>query len=182
MPAFPPLGFVALFAGLWIGISFLMSRMSGWNALAQRYRAVDEPSGERLTWIRAQLGGVSFRSSLNLTLGADGLFMVPALPFKTFMPLLLIPWSDVSFEGFTTFFFFKLACLRLGGKDGPLLSVYPRTAARLLPRLSESARQDHAAKKTFDGNVVDPRILVAAVAIAVLGLVVGIVLPFALKR
>src|SRR4051812_20131914 len=115
-----PLAFPLFFAGMWIGVSALLSRLSGWSALALRYPAAGEPEGECIVWTSAQLGGVSFRSCLNLPLAPSGLYMVPARIFRAFMPPVLVPWSDVHFEGFTKVLFFELACFRLGGADGPV--------------------------------------------------------------
>lgn len=62
-----PVAFPLLFAGMWIGISAVLSRLSGWSELVKRYLAAAEPEGERILWTSAQIGGVSFRSCLNAT-------------------------------------------------------------------------------------------------------------------
>ncbi len=145
-----PIAFPFLFAGMWVGVSYLLSRMSGWRALSQRYPAVAEPVGERLIWASAQLGGVSFRSCLNMTLSPAGLYMVPARMFRLFMPPLLIPWSDVRFAGFPKVFFFEFACLRLGGAEGTVLCLFRRGSKNFLPFLSDQDRRDYDSERRFD--------------------------------
>src|SRR3569832_1184200 len=131
------LAFPLFFAGMWVGGSALLSRLSGWSALAKRYPAAAEPEGERIVWTSAQLGGVSFRSCLNVPLAPSGLYLVPARLFRLFMPPLLFPWSDIRFEGFTKVLFFELACFRLGGAEGPVFTVFTSVGARLRQHLIE---------------------------------------------
>jgi hypothetical protein len=175
MPLFFPLGFLAFFAAMWCGVSYMVARISGWTALAARYRALDEPTGERLLWTSAQLGGASFRSCLNLTLSASGLSMVPSLLFRLFMKPLLIPWSDARFEGFSKILFLEFACFSLGGEGGTVYCTYRKTADRLLPFLSEKDRRDYAAGKRYERGAIDSRIAKIAVGAALFAAALGVV-------
>ena len=148
--------------------------MSGWQDLAVRYRTGLSPEGERLRWSSAQIGGVSFRSCLNITLGQAGLFLVPTLPFRMFMPLLMIPWADVKFEGVTRMFFFEFSCFRLGA-EGPVFAVFGRTAERFRPYLRDEARSAFESRRAFAGSLVDRRIVLVAVAASVVGLVAALI-------
>jgi hypothetical protein len=174
VPRLFPLAFPVVFAGIWAGISYLMSRLSGWRSLAERYRTGGAPDGERLTWTSGQLGGVSFRSCLNLALGPSGLFIAPALPFRLFMPPLLVPWNEVRFEGFTRLFFFELACFRLGG-EGPILALYRPTAERLRPRLGQAAGSAFDSGGAYAGSLIDRRMRLVAAAAAFAGLAAAVV-------
>jgi hypothetical protein len=169
-----PLAFPILFGGMWAGVSYLLSRLSGWRALADRYRCADSPDGERLLWTSGQIGGVSFRSCLNVTLGHDALFLVPSLPFRMFMPLLRVPWTDVRFEGFTRMFFLEFACFRLGA-EGPIYAVYRRTGDRLRPSLTETARADYESRGEFVGSLIDRKILLVALCAAAAGIVAALI-------
>jgi hypothetical protein len=166
-----PLAFPLFFAGTWVGVSALLSRLSGWSALAERYPAADEPEGERVVWTSAQLGGVSFRSCLNATLAASGLYLVPARLFRLFMPPILIPWSDIRFEGFTKVLFFQLACFRLGGAEGPVFSVFASLGARLRVHLIEEHGRAYDAERPYEGSLIDSRIWLVAAAAAGIGLI-----------
>lgn len=166
-----PLAFPLFFAGMWVGISALLSRLSGWHALAKRYPAAAEPEGERIVWTSAQLGGVSFRSCLNVTLAPAGLYMVPARLFRLFMPPLLVPWIDIRFEGFTKVLFFELACFRLGGVAGPTFIVFTSLGARLRVHLIEEHGRAYDLERPYEGSLIDSRVWLLAAALAGIGLV-----------
>jgi hypothetical protein len=170
---FFPYAFPFLFLGMWTGVSYLLSRLSGWSALAARYRALTAPEGERLAWTSAHMGGVSFRSCLNLVLAPSGLFLVPHLPFRLFMPPLLIPWTDVRFEGFTRMFFMKLACFRLGA-EGPIFAVFGGIGERVRPYLLVEPRAAYASERRFAESLIDRRILIIAMAAAFMGVIAAL--------
>ena len=176
-----PLAFPVFFAGMWTGVSFLLSRMSGWNALVERYRAQAVPEGERITWASGQIDGVSFRSCLNLTLAATGLHLVPSLMFRLFMPALLIPWADIRFEGIKRIFFLEFSCFRLGA-EGPLFVVRGATGDRLVSHLTEEARSGLKTRRAYAGTLFDHRIVYLMTFGAVLGLIGAIAAAVAGKR
>jgi hypothetical protein len=165
-----PLAFPLFFAGMWVGVSALISRLSGWSALVKLYPAAAEPEGERVVWTSAQLGGVSFRSCLNVTLAPAGLYMVPARLFRLFMPPVLISWSDIRFEGFTKVLFFELACFRLGGENGPIFCVFSGLGARMRVHLIEEHGRAYDAARPYEGSLIDSRIWLVAAAAAGIGL------------
>ena len=169
-----PLAFPFFFAGMWTGVSYLLSRLSGWSSLAERYRTGGAPDGERLAWTSGQIGGVSFRSCLNLTLAPGGLFLVPLLPFRLFMPPLLIPWADVRFEGFRRRLFVDFACFRLGGGQGPVFAVYRRTGERLRPFMSEERRAAFDGGSRSGQSLVDRRMWIVAAAAAGVGIAAAV--------
>lgn len=177
-----PVAFPLLFAGMWIGVSALLSRLSGWSALARRYPAAAEPEGERILWTSAQIGGVSFRSCLNVTLAPSGLYMVPARIFRLFMPPVMVPWSDIRFEGFTKVFFFELACFRLGGTEGPVFTVFTSVGARLRVHLIEEHGRAYDMSRPYEGSLIDSRIWLLAAAAAGLGLIVAFYTSYAARR
>lgn len=174
-----PFAFPLFFAGMWVGISALISRGSGWSRLVARYPAPAEPEGERILWTSAQLGGVSFRSCLNMTLGASGLYLVPSRLFRLFMPPMLVPWSDIRFEGFQKVLFFELACFRLGGAEGPIFTVFAALGARLRVHLIEEHGRAYDQAQAYEGSLIDSRIWLVAAALAGIGLIAAI---YAAKR
>jgi hypothetical protein len=175
MTAFLPLGFLAFFAGLWAGVSYLLSRLSGWRTLAERYPGAEEPKGERLLWTSGQLGAVSFNSCLNMTFSSAGFHLVPSLMFRLFMPPLLIPWSGVRFEGFSQLLFLEFAHLRLGGADGAALRVFRRTAKRFRPYLSERDGREYDSDRRFEGSRIDRPIVIVLLAAAAAGLLAALI-------
>jgi len=164
-----PILFPLFFAGMWLGVSVLLSRLSGWSRLAERYPAAAEPEGERIVWTSAQLGGVSFRSCLNVTLGPSGLYLVPARIFRLFMTPVIVPWSDIRFEGFTKVLFFELACFRMGGEGGPTFCVFTALGARLRQHLIEEHGRAYDMNRPYEGSLIDSRIWLVAAAAAGIG-------------
>lgn len=96
-----PLLVPALALVFWFMLMALMSRLSGWAALAEVYPAFESYDGaarrfssismERLKGLPTNYNGV-------VTLGADvrGLHLRILLPFRPYHPDLVIPWSDVA--------------------------------------------------------------------------------------
>ena len=169
-----PFAFPFVFAGMWIAVSATLARVSGWTKLVERFPAPDEPEGERILWTSAQLGGVSFRSCLNMTLAASGLHLVPSLLFRLFMPPMLVPWNEVHFEGFTKMLFFELACFRLGGAEGPVLCVFTSLGERLRAHLVGEHVAAYDSEREFEGSLIDSRIWLVVAAMTGVGLAAAI--------
>jgi hypothetical protein len=90
-------GSILYFVALWTVICYGISWMSGWHALAQRYRCEQEFVGER--W-RFRSGRMRWNTRFGnvLTLGAnrDGLYMAVFFLFRAGQPPLFIPWSEIT--------------------------------------------------------------------------------------
>ena len=158
---------------MWVGVSYLLSRL-GWSSLAARYHSQAVPEGERIRWVSAQLGGVSFRACLNLTLGPAGLHLVPMLPFRLFLPPVLIPWTDIRFGGFARIPFNRIACFRIGGPDGIVFAVHLGPAAQIQAFLPKADKRDFDTERLFEGRLIDRRLWLVAVAAAVVGLIAAL--------
>ena len=97
-----PLTFVILFpflfVAIWSGVVLLLSRIGGWRALAESYRATQPFTGEqfrmRVGWMR----GSRYRGVLSLGADSTGLFLSIFPLFRMGHPALFIPWSDISFS------------------------------------------------------------------------------------
>ena len=88
-------GFPFFFISLWCGLCWLMSRISGWSALAKKFRAAHPFVGEKRHLQSGALGWVNYRSCLTVGVGREGLY-VSVLPlFAIGSPPLIIPWSSM---------------------------------------------------------------------------------------
>ncbi|MBI5025298.1 MAG: hypothetical protein HZC12_00935 [Nitrospirae bacterium] len=89
--------FLLIFIGMWIMISIVISRVSGWGSLAEIYRYTDPFNGNR--W-RFQSAGMRWMMSYNncLTIGSNerGLYLSIFFIFRFGHPPLFIPWNDIS--------------------------------------------------------------------------------------
>lgn len=71
--------------------------MSGWHALAQRYRYEQEFVGERWRFRTGRMRWATKYGNI-LTLGAnrEGLYLAVLFPFRLGHPPLFIPWSEIT--------------------------------------------------------------------------------------
>jgi hypothetical protein len=79
----------------WCAISFFVAVASRWQALSRRFQARSRPAGTSLTGQVFSVGPVPERRVTRLIVGAEGLFLARAWPFRFGHPPLLIPWGEV---------------------------------------------------------------------------------------
>jgi hypothetical protein len=96
-----------VFAGVGLSITgLLFSRMSGWDDLADHYRAKGKFFGDymdfRWGWFRYWI-----HARYSLTVGADkeGIYLAFAIQSFPFIPPLFIPWSDITVSRSMIWFF-----------------------------------------------------------------------------
>jgi hypothetical protein len=89
--------FLVAFVGLWIGISFIVSRIGGWATLATFYRLSGSLNGE--CW-QFQSGGLRWKMGYKncLTVGVNParLYLSVFFLFRFGHPNLFIPWAEIS--------------------------------------------------------------------------------------
>ena len=139
--AFPwfPLAFV----GMWFLVCGLLAYMSGWSALADRFRATDRPSGRTLSGQVMGIGSVNENGVTRLMVTPGGLYMYPLFLFRFKRPPLLIPWHEIQYESTRKVLWTTYHRLRLGG-DITTLRIKDKGFQELLPFLpaiSKSAWQ-----------------------------------------
>lgn len=110
---------VAIFLVIFNTVYFMVSRVSGWNKLAEKYGCADSFMGswKRFQW--AQVGLVNYRKCIWLGIAPDGLYITSGpLIFKClYHKQLRIPWSAIESVQFTTFWGMKVAELTITGFD-----------------------------------------------------------------
>ena len=141
---FSPIGFVLFFVMLWCLISFLLSFIGGWFALAQRFRTQDAPHGEVLVagpWFRTvyvrfwtHYGGI-----IRLVAASDALYLSVLVLFRVGHPPLRIPWSEIEVSR-TKYFFRRYVELRLG-RD---IQIPMRISERMANKLGVFERFQHS--------------------------------------
>lgn len=128
MNSFPWPLFPVLFIGMWVGILLVLSRF-GWGDLATVYRAERPFEGRRSHCVSAQVGKVSWRSSLTMGANAEGLFLVPMILFRVAHPALFIPWSDITAVWKRWFGFQCVQLTARGAPDAAILVREPQARA-----------------------------------------------------
>ncbi len=94
LPVFPAV-FLVLFAAMWCAILFLIAVLGGWRRLSVVYCAPGAPEGAAYLWQHGRVGMASYRSSLNIHVAPQGLFLSTPLLFRVAHPTLFIPWGDI---------------------------------------------------------------------------------------
>lgn len=84
------------FPALWLAVSFVLAHVSGWAALARRFRTTARPTAGLRRWISGQLGPfVRYGGVLQVATAPEGLFLSVFWPFRAWQPALLVPWEQV---------------------------------------------------------------------------------------
>jgi hypothetical protein len=116
-------------------ICFLISFISGWFKLSQRFRAQSEPYGEIrrvgpfFYTVYMRYWG-HYSSIVRMIAAGDALYLSVILPFRLFHPALRIPWNEVAF-GRTKFFWRRYVVLTLGEQERIPMRISERMARKL---------------------------------------------------
>jgi len=91
-----PLLFPLFFAGLWVCVGFVISRM-GWHAFATSYPARSRPSGTAYRSPSSWFGTLfaSYRNVVRVVFTEAGVHFSVMFLFRAFHPPFLVPWSSV---------------------------------------------------------------------------------------
>ena len=95
-----PLGFIGFFVTSWLCVCALMAHLSGWQALATRFRANGDVVGEQFRFSSGTVGSsswfpVGYRNCLRVTVSDSGLGLSLLFLFRVFSPSMFIPWEQV---------------------------------------------------------------------------------------
>jgi len=131
MPAEPfhflaPLGFLAFFAAMWLGIGGLLAYLSGWITFARTFRTTIDGNGERFRFASGAIGAskwfpVNYRNCLTLDVGREGLRLAMFFPFRFLCPPLFIPWQAVESVAEERFWMVKYSVIRVRGFSARIL-------------------------------------------------------------
>ena len=112
-----PHWFFLLFLALWIAITGLLSRFSGWSRLARDFPATTAGSGERFIFASGSIGGqhmpVNYSNCLFVTIGPEGMRLSILFLFRFLSPPFFLPWSAVASVEEKQTFFLKHYVLRV---------------------------------------------------------------------
>ena len=124
-----PLGFLVGFPLIWIGVCQLSAFVSGWRALASRYRATTPLPGKRIEAPRSQIGFSQYRNALTAHVSPEGLGLSVSSMFPGHAPL-LFPWSDLhDVRSYRPLIGKPGVTFRVGPVSGPLSKTFYIPAA-----------------------------------------------------
>lgn len=127
-----PYAFIPFFVLFWCAILFLVSAVSGWMALAQKFRLNSMFSGPSWGFQSAYKRWMGhYGNCLNVGADPTGLKFSILFPFRPGHPPLLLPWSEISVERRSKFLSFRQVKLLLGREEQIPFSISGRLADRI---------------------------------------------------
>lgn len=125
-----PLHFLIGFPLFWFAVAMLLSVVSGWFALMERYPDRPETALAVLKNQSGSLGAVSMRGILTLSVCPSGLRIAIMRIFGPFSRDFFVPWSDITVTRADRFFW-KQAKLSFGQPAVGTLTVFADVADHL---------------------------------------------------
>ncbi len=118
--------FYVVFPIIWIAICIILSRMSGWHNLAQKYPRIDFVSGEKWRFRNAKLRySVGYNSCVNFVANREGLGISIFFVFRVGHPPLFIRWTDIEISKETRLF--RNLIRFTVGRDFPIPILVPKS-------------------------------------------------------
>jgi hypothetical protein len=142
MPADPSDNFLFSYLGIalfciifFCSVCFLISFLTGWFALARRFKKQSDPYGDVRSagpffYTIYMRGWSHYSSVIRLTAATDALYVSILFPFRIGHPPLCIPWSEIQF-GRTKFFLRSYIVLTLGNQEKIPMRISLRMARNL---------------------------------------------------
>ena len=110
-----PIGAPLFFAGMWFLVGMILSHVSGWASLGQRYAATGRPAGHRMWGQVVSIGPVRENGVTGLAVGPEGLHLFSNPLFRFGRRPLLIPWRAVTYVSDRKLLWWRLYTLDIGG-------------------------------------------------------------------
>jgi len=121
---------LVVFAEIFI-IFPVISRVSGWNVLAQRFRYDGPWNGHLWKYRSARFRAfTNYNGCLNVGAGEHGLYLKPIWIVSYCHPPLLIPWHEITYRTEHSFFG-EVTILTLGSQEQVPCRVYRQLAVDL---------------------------------------------------
>jgi hypothetical protein len=144
--------FPVAFALFWIFICLVISVISGWRALAERFIERSEPCGQIKTagpffYVIYMRYWCHYSSVIRMTAADDAFYLSVLALFRAGHPPLRIPWSEIHFVKITRYWS-RFVVLTLGNREAVPMRISERMA-RNLGILDRMASQDPPAQHRF---------------------------------
>lgn len=130
-----PFAVMVLVVVIWCLTSYLIGFMTGWVALARRFRAQSEPYGDARAvgpffYTIYMRYWAHYSSVIRLTAASDVLYASVLFPFRIGHPPLRIPWNEIRF-GQARRFMSTYVVLTLGNEEQIPMRISVRMARNL---------------------------------------------------
>lgn len=131
--------FLFFFVGLWLTVLFLLTKLSGWDKLAEVYGDRQPFQGKVFHFCSAYIGSVHYKSVINIGVSEAGLYLNPLMIFRLSYPPVLIPWNQINGFEEKSFWLMKYYIFNVGYPKittikipSKIFTVYPEILAQLL--------------------------------------------------
>ena len=132
--------FIVVFPLFWMGVVWLVSRMSGWAALASQYPAKAQPTGDLFHMRSGRLRFFSnYSHCLTVAVSSDGIYLKPLFFFRAGHDPVFLPWSAIEAARSSGKSFFSSAHFLVRDKAGGS----PRTVTLYGQALVESLKKHY---------------------------------------
>lgn len=121
---------IALFSLMWVGITSLLGKISGWSALEPIFPDHLVPPIETLRFQSARMRGVNYNNCLRFEICVTGLRIAVFRLLGPFQKPLFVPWGQISAERANSPFF-KIVSLNLGMRSEGTMIIRQRTFDRI---------------------------------------------------
>lgn len=88
--------FLIFFVGIWLAVLFLLTKLSGWDKLAEKYGDRQPFQGKIFHFCTAYIGSVRYKGAINIGVSVAGLYLNPFALFRLNYPPVLIPWHEIN--------------------------------------------------------------------------------------
>ncbi|GJM40243.1 MAG: hypothetical protein DHS20C20_05250 [Ardenticatenaceae bacterium] len=127
-----PLAFFIIFPLFWSGIVFFISRLGGWNRMAEAYTYHEPLSAKCFPMQSAILRlSSSYRSVLKICADDEGLYFSVMFLFRPGHTPFFVPWAEIS-GAKKSFGLFSVVDLRFQRTPNLPFRIYQRTADNLV--------------------------------------------------
>jgi hypothetical protein len=123
MKEYMPYLFPVFFVLMWLFVTTLLGRISGWHSLMEKYPDRDEQPLLQLKGQSGSMGpGVNMRNILRIAVCPSGLRLGMMKIFGPFHKDFFVPWEDIRVTRKTSYIFFKMSELQFGNpSEGKLV-------------------------------------------------------------
>jgi hypothetical protein len=131
--------FPIYFLGLWLLVSTVISVMSGWFSLGEKFRNRVAFNGKKWWGQSGQMRWLTnYTGCLILGANSQGLYLGALFLFRFMHPPLLVPWGEIRVRRTTRWLFGESVTFTMGHE----LGVNLRISGKLADKLRKSAEDD----------------------------------------
>jgi len=129
-----PIYFGIFFVVMWVITSFIISKITGWSRLAEKYRTRRKPKSKLLLAVQVHWGSTYMAGNI-YTIGCntEGMYLGVLFPFRVGHPPLLIPWHDIKTSKISGLIKSRIQ-LNFGNNLSRPFEIYDKTAQKIKER------------------------------------------------